>query len=211
MGVSVGITAKIGVPLRLIGLRLISPMGIALVLVGLKSFFTGITPLWVFPVAGYHLVVTQEGWREGTLLASHVLGSVSLLFLLSTVTPAHSIFRAMGAMGVPKGWVEIALLMYRYIFVLLDLTADVTSAQKVRLGYAGLRRGLNSASQVGGTVILRSMDQAVQTNQAMKVRCYRGEIPMSSLPPFRWQDAGLILAVVIPVGVVLVVMEGFWK
>jgi len=200
LAICVGTTAAVGVPLRLIALRLTAPMGIALVLVVLKAFLTGSTPLWSINLAGWPIAATREGLRDGLLIATRMLGAMSVVFLLSSVTPAHGIFRAMRALGAPQGWVEIALLMYRYIFVLLDLTADVTSAQRVRLGYAGLRRGLHSAGLVGGTVILRSMDQAVQTNQAMKVRCYRGDIPLGPMPPFRWRDVGILCAIALLAG-----------
>ena len=85
------------------------------------------------------------------------------------------------------------MLMYRYTFVLLDLTAEVIAAQKVRLGYAGLQRGLSSAGTLGGTVILRSMDQAVCTNQAMRVRGYSGNIPLGPMPALTRRD-GWIMA-----------------
>ena len=186
-------TISVGVPKRLVALRLAAPLGIASVLLLLQSLLEGATPLWTFAALGAKLTVTREGLLVGCLLASRVLGGVSVLLLLSSVTPAHRIFHAMRALGAPQGWVEIAMLMYRYTFVLLDLTAEVTAAQKVRLGYAGIRRGLASAGILGGTVILRSMDQAVSTNEAMRVRGYSGNIPLGPMPALARRD-GWILA-----------------
>jgi cobalt/nickel transport system permease protein len=101
---------------------------------------------------------------------------------------------------MPRGWVELALLMYRYIFILLDMVADLTAAQRVRLGYADLRRGWTSAGVVAGTVVLRSVDQAVRAQEAMQVRGYRGEMPFGPLPPLTRRDrlaiAGALLLVV---------------
>jgi cobalt/nickel transport system permease protein len=170
------------VPARLIMLRLAGPLGMALLLLGLQSLLTGTTPLASMQLLGHRITFTREGWHNGQLLAARVLGSVSVLLLLSMVTPAHRIFHASRWMGMPKSWLEIALLMYRYIFVLLDLVVDMTVAQRVRLGYSGLRRSWRSAGIVGGTVILRSMDQAVSSHEAMLVRAYHGEIPFDTLP-----------------------------
>ena len=111
-----------------------------------------------------------------------------VLILLSAVTPAHRIFHAFRALGMPRGWVEVALLMYRYTFILLDLVADMTAAQKVRLGYADVRRGWSSAGVVAGTVILRSVDQAVRAHEAMRVRGYCGEMPFGPLPALARRD-----------------------
>jgi cobalt/nickel transport system permease protein len=143
---------------------------------------TGSTPVASLHLLGHKIVVTREGWHNGVLIASRVLASVSVLLLLSMVTPAHRLFHASRWLGMPKAWLEIALLMYRYIFVLLDLVADMMVAQKVRLGYSSVRKAWTSAGIVGGTVIVRSMDQAVRTHEAMMVRGYTGELPFETVP-----------------------------
>ena len=109
-------------------------------------------------------------------MGSRVLGSVSVVLLLSSVTPAHRIFHSLRWLGVPRGWVEIATLMYRYIFTLLDQTADVLAAQRVRLGYSGLKRSLVSLGVLTGAVIVQSLEQATRTYEAMSLRGYQGQI-----------------------------------
>jgi cobalt/nickel transport system permease protein len=207
----VAVTAVLGVPIRLIALRLAGPMGIATMLVLLQSVMVGSTPLWSVTALGVKATVMREGLHVGVLLASRVLGGVSVMLLLGSVTPSHRIFCAMRALGAPQGWVEIALLMYRYTFVLLELTGDVTAAQKVRLGYAGLRRGLSSAGTLGGMVVLRSMDQAVRTHEAMRVRGYHGEIPLGPLPPFARCDGWLVAGSALVLGSVYLAAEALFR
>ncbi|MEI6033212.1 MAG: cobalt ECF transporter T component CbiQ [Verrucomicrobiae bacterium] len=201
----VATTVAMGVPSRLIALRLAAPMGIAAVLLVLQSVFAGTTPLWTVPALG--ITVTREGWHTGLLMASRVVGGMSAMLLLSSVTPAHRIFLAMRTLGMSKGWVEIAMLMYRYIFVLLDLTADVTDAQRVRLGYSSMRRGVSSAGLVAGVVVLRAVDQAVRTNEAMRARGYTGDIPMGVLPPLTWRDASIIAGAALSIIGILLAAE----
>ena len=55
------------------------------------------------------------------------------------------------------------------------------SAQKVRLGYSGLRRSLRSMGSLAGIVMLRSLDQAEKTHEAMVARGYRGFLPLPAL------------------------------
>lgn len=207
----VAATVWIGLPSRLIALRLVAPMGIAAVLLVLQSVLTGSTPLWTVPAFGFKVTVTREGWHIGCLMASRVMGGVSVMLLLSSVTPAHRIFLALRAMGMSKGWVEIAMLMYRYTFVLLDLTADVTDAQRVRLGYSSVRRGISSAGVVAGVVVLRAIDQAVSTNEAMRVRGYTGDIPLGVLPPLTWRDARIVAGSVLALSGVLLATEVFFQ
>ena len=199
----VATTLAVGVPPKLVGLRMTAPLGIASVLLILQSIFTGSTPLW--SVLG--IAITREGLHTGLLMSSRVVGGMSVMLLLSSVTPAHKIFLALRAMGMSKGWVEIAMLMYRYVFVLVDLTADVTDAQRVRLGYSNVRRGLSSAGVVAGVVMLRAIDQAVSTNEAMRARGYRGDIPLGNLPPLRLRDGWILGGFAIAASIIFIVVE----
>jgi cobalt/nickel transport system permease protein len=203
----VGTALWVGLPARLVALRLAAPMGIAIILFLLQSVLNGSTPLWSLRFHGWEIGVTREGTRAGMLLATRVLGSMSVVFLLSSVTPAHRIFSALRALGVPREWVELALLMYRYVFVLLDIAADLTSAQKVRLGYSNVRRGLSSAGIVAGTLLLRSVDQAVRTHEAMQARACRGSIPIGPMPPMARRDLWLTCAALLALCCLFVLME----
>jgi cobalt/nickel transport system permease protein len=172
-------TVTVGVPARLIAFRLASPLMLTLVLAGLQTFLNH-TPL-----------------HRTLPIAARGLAAVSVVLLLSSVTPAHRIFHALRALGMPRGWVEIALLMYRYTFAFLELTEDLICAQKIRLGYSGLKRSLSSLTIVAGTVIVRSLDQAERTNDAMVMRGYRGDIPLMTLPslaPRDWIRIGTSIA-----------------
>ncbi|MEW6356532.1 MAG: cobalt ECF transporter T component CbiQ [Planctomycetota bacterium] len=183
-----GAMLAVRMPPRLIVVRLAAPMGIVLVLVVLQSLMIGTTPLLTFPLGAWQLTVMREGLLRGLLIGSRVLGAVSVVLLLSSVTPAYEIFRALRWFRVPNGWVEIAMLMYRYVFTLLDQTADVVAAQKVRLGYSTFRRSVASMGVLAGTVIVRSIDQATNTHEAMIARGYRNTMPFGPMPGMRAKD-----------------------
>lgn len=182
----------VDVPLSLVLSRLLVPFNVVLVLIVIQSLLHKGSPLWVVPIGAWKLTVTREGLNEGLLSGARVFGAVSVMLLLSLVTPIHRIFQAMRWMRVPEGWLEIAVLMYRYVFTLLDFAWDMTSAQELRLGYAGLKRGLKSMSEMIGTVIIRSVDQAVATHDAMVLRGYNGSMPFASIPPLRQGDLWIL-------------------
>jgi cobalt/nickel transport system permease protein len=175
----------------------------------LQAFLTGTTPLASFSLVGWKLIATEEGLMRGVLLGSRVLGAVSVMLLLSSVTPAYRIFGALRWFHVPEGWVEIALLVYRYTFVLLDQTADIASAQRVRLGYSSLGRSLSSAGVLAGTVVARSMDQAMRTYEAMTLRGYQGRLPIGPLPELKARDWRTMF-VVSPVIVAVHLIAEWW-
>jgi energy-coupling factor transporter transmembrane protein EcfT len=62
---------------------------------------------------------------------------------------------------------------------------------------------------VAGTVILRSVDQAVRSHEAMRVRGYRGEMPFGPLPGLGRRDWLAIVAAAILLGGAYWVLE--WR
>jgi cobalt/nickel transport system permease protein len=205
LGACLATLLALRIPVRLLAVRLAGPMGIVIALVLLQVFMTGSTRLFERSIGHWTLVATQEGLIRGLLMGSRVLGAVSVMLLLSSVTPAYKVFHALRWFRIPEGWVEIALLVYRYSFALIDQASDVATAQRVRLGYSNLKRSLSSFGVLAGTVITRSMDQAIRTHEAMMLRGYRGRQPFGPLPAMSAGETGLMCVVpVLVLGVHLV-------
>ena len=178
---------------------LAGPLGLAAVVCLLRAFMIGTTPMFSFDIGSWQLILTKEGLMDGGLIASRVLGSVSVIVVLCMVTPASDIFAALRWARLPRTWIELAMLMYRYIFMLFEQATAVLSAQKIRLGYAGFRRSLRSMGNLGGVVLLRSIDQAEKTHEAMVARGYEGLLPIPAPPALcrrdRWLSGGCLAAI----------------
>ncbi len=189
----------IRVPARLLLLRLAMPLVMAAVIIITQIFFYGKTPLFTVSLPGFTLAGYEEGLAHGLLIMCRVLGGVSLILLLSLSTPADKLFRAAAWFKIPKTFIEISLLVYRYIFVLSEELITMKDAQRVRLGYHSWRLSLKSLSVLGTCLILRAYDRAERVFEAMSVRGYGGP-KLNYGQGFRWQDAivasclGLILA-----------------
>ncbi len=175
-------------PVRIIALRMTIPMSIVSVLVILNAFMTGTHVLYSFLLFDFPLEITTDGLWQGVLMGSRVLGAVSAILVLSFATPTHDIFRALRWLGISRDWVEVALLMYRHIFTLLDQATDMEAAQRVRLGYSGVRRSLSSMGALVGSVLIRSLDQGMRTHEAMQVRGYHGHMPYGPMPRMNTLD-----------------------
>ncbi len=166
----------IRIPPKIILLRLVNPLGIAGVLFLIQVFFYGITPILELNIMGWHLVAYKEGLLRGFLIMGKVIGTVSLVIFLSMTTPVNKLLNACRWFKVPNTWVEIAMLSYRYIFVLLEDAITVRDAQKVRLGYSGLTRSLKSLGELMGATVIRAYDRSVAAYEAMMLRGYNGTI-----------------------------------
>ncbi len=199
-GAALGAMGALGFPLLVVAARLTIPLGLVLVLFAFRLFTTSGEPLFTLEIAGLALRGTRQGLQAGSLLASRVLGATSVLVLLGMVTPAHALFRALLWLRIPRGLVEIGLLMYRFIFVLLDIAADMATAQTLRLGYRGAGRSLRSVGTLAGAVLVRSLDQAARTSEAMVLRGYAGTMPAGTLPRIPLREAVGLLGVFAALG-----------
>lgn len=178
----------IRIPVRLVFFRLAAPFGVVLVIFLLKTFMTGNTPVYSFSLAGFEFIAKKEGLLQGILIASRVLGTVSIIMFMSFVTPAYKIFHSLYWFKISKEWVEVALLMYRYIFALIEQASDITSAQKMRLGYSGIKPSVNSLGILAGTLIVGSIDQSMRTHNAMIMRGYNDTFSFAPLQKMKFLD-----------------------
>jgi cobalt/nickel transport system permease protein len=190
--------------------RLIAPFGVAGVVLFTQIFFYGGTPFFEWNLFGLRLVGYEEGLSRGFLIMWKVVGAVSSVLFLSMTTPADKMFSAASWFRVPRTWIEIALLTYRYIFVLLEDAITVKDAQKVRLGYCNWRRSLRSLGTLAGAIIVRAYDQSLSTYQAMWLRGYSGRMMTSYQEKFKFQDKveALVLALVL---LLLLILGLYWK
>lgn len=179
----------VGTPWRVVMVRVTSPLLVAIILLLLQALLGhpasagAAAPLWQWPLGRWTLTITRDGLDAGLLMGSRVLGSMSILVLLGSVTPAFKVFAALRWAGMPRTMVDLAMLMYRYIFGLVEQVMQVRGAQRVRLGYVGAARSLQSTGNLMGTVVLRALDQADRTHDAMSVRLYDGHLRMADLEP----------------------------
>ena len=197
------------ISLKIVILRMIPPMMIVAVIVLLRTFFVSGSILFEVDLGFAVIKASREGLKEGLLIGSKVTGSVSVILLLSFTTPAYKIFLSLLWMKVPNLWVETAMLMYRFIFALLEHTANVISAQKTRLGYINTKKGLSSVGTLAGAVLLGAIDQSQRTTDAMMLRCYAGQFVSEPLPPLKKTDILLALSFPVTAVVASFLIEGY--
>jgi cobalt/nickel transport system permease protein len=201
--------ALLRIPLRIIFSRFLPSLLVAMVLLVFQALVTGHTPFYNGMIGSWTFTFKEEGVSLGLLQASRILGAVGVLLLLSSVTPAHELFLGLRWCRFPKVWVEIALMMYRYLFVCLEEASELLDAQRIRLGYGSSRTAILSAGSLVGAVMVRSIEQSERTHDAMVARGYSGEYPFGQLPAMKKGDLFVfVVAVVLTVSLYLCAEKG---
>ena len=97
--------------------------------------------------------------RAGSLVG-HALAGGAAMMLLATTTPMSDLLPALCRLRVPVAVVEVASVVYRLLFVLLESLRTIREAQTMRMGYSSARRSYRSSGTLAAAVLTRSWDRA---------------------------------------------------
>jgi cobalt/nickel transport system permease protein len=107
---------------------------------------------------------------------------------------------ALSWLRVPRGFIEVSLFAWRYLFLLLDDAQVIHAAQRNRLGYSGLRRGMRSFGTLAGALVLKAFDNSQTVTTAMIQRGYDGNLPLFRHRPFRRGEVAVSVLFVAAMG-----------
>lgn len=82
------------------------------------------------------------------------------MLLLATTTPMADLLAELRRLRVPAAVVEVAGVVYRLLFVLLQSVDTIREAQRARMGYSSVRRSYRSSGVLAAAVLTRSWDRA---------------------------------------------------
>lgn len=141
------------------------------------------TPLswFAIPLFGGYLTVSLPSFLHALQLILTALGAVSCLYFLSLSTPITDILSVMQQIHIPELLIELMLLIYRFIFVLLDYADAISIAQKSRLGNKNFKTSCYSVGRLMSILLLRSFQKSSRLYDAMESRCYDGKIRVLKL------------------------------
>lgn len=134
------------------------------------------------------LSITDAGILFGATLAAKTIALVTIALTLVATAPIQVTLAAAGKIGVPKVFVVITLLSYRYVFLFLDELNRLRIALRVR-GFRNTMslRSYRTIGQVSGTLLVRGSDRADHVAQAMRCRGFDGSF--RTLTSFRTTPA----------------------
>lgn len=103
-----------------------------------------------------------------------LVASSCLVFVLFT-TPFPALLGVLERWSVPAFVLDILMLMYRYIFILLDTAVGLQLAQRARGGYQRRSRWLLSLSLLLAQLLRQSLQRYHQVHLALVSRGFTGE------------------------------------
>ena len=143
-------------------------------------FLTVPLDLFAIPVGNWYITASTDSFFYALQLILTALGAVSCLYFLSFTTPMPDILEVLRKLHCPGLLIELMLLIYRFIFILLDTASAISTSQNCRLGNKDYRTSLKSFGLLGSVLMIRAISRSNKLYDAMEARCYDGRIQVLS-------------------------------
>jgi len=142
--------------------------------------------------------LTVQGLTNAALIVARVACSISLVLLLTLTTTWVRLLAALGSLGVPRIFVLIIGMAYRYIFLLLGSVTDMYEARKARSvgAQAHDRHARAFLFASAGALFGKAHNLSEEVHQAMVARGYRGDVHTVAVSRLTMRDAAAAVVVV---------------
>lgn len=134
--------------------------------------------LWGVNLLGLPLTVTTGSLGLSLLLMARTFGGMSALFFIALTTPLVQLLGVMRRLHLPQEFIDLSMLIYRFIFILVGEAIAIRNAQVLRHGYATFKTSVTSFSMLSAMLFLRSVEKGEDLVRAMDARCYDGLFPV---------------------------------
>jgi cobalt/nickel transport system permease protein len=124
------------------------------------------------PVLGF----SSQALVPAAQLALRSFACVSALLWLALTTPLTDILQLLRRLGLGHEISDIALMMFRFVWLTLDCLESGVHSQANRLGYVGYRRGLHSMAMLLASLLPRVFGRARRLENGLAARGYAGEL-----------------------------------
>ena len=167
-----------------------SLVAIPFILIALPTVFTkpGITLYELF-LGLFTLTATVEGIEFFASVLIKSWASVTAAVLLTSTTPPLGLLSALRSLKLPAILVSVVMLMYRYLFVLVDEAQRMLRARSARSAAIGTGSGgsivwrAKSAGGMAGSLFIRTLDRSERIYMAMLARGYDGGVRQQNAAP----------------------------
>jgi cobalt/nickel transport system permease protein len=135
-----------------------------------------VVPLWTWD--GQTVGLTLQGLTAAGLIVIRVATSVSLVVLVTLTTPWNELLAGLRALFVPRIFILVIGMAYRYIFLLLNAVTDMYTSRRSRQvgnGNAQHEEGRRFVAATAGALFGKAHALSDEVHMAMVSRGYRGD------------------------------------
>ncbi len=116
------------------------------------------------------------GIKKALIIFFRAYASIGCMYFLAFTTPMVDIIWVLKKMKLPSIFTELMIIIYRFIFVLLETASMIYISQDSRLGYSSIKRSYTSLGKLVSNLFLKSIHRSKELFVALTARGYTGDL-----------------------------------
>lgn len=163
--------------------------------------------LFSFHLFQWTFYVTQTGLTLAYSLFFRSLSGLSCLFFILFTIPFLEVLQVMKKLRLPQIMIELSLVMYRFIFLLIDTAFGMLVAQQARGGHGSFSQKMRDSALLFGHLFAHTMQRYKGLTHGLISRGLSEEI---LLPPMENKGVSLRFQIESVVGCCLLLLFEGW-
>lgn len=123
-----------------------------------------------------YVYTSQTKLMEAVFLILKVFAAISTLQMMALSTPSSEIIYVLRKAHIPKIIIELMNMIYRYIFILMDVYIKMKNSAESRQGYCDIKTSYFTFGNIASNMLVISLKRANAYYDSMEARCYDGEL-----------------------------------
>ena len=176
MSITIISTSKMRISeyLKLLSIPLIFMiMSILAIIVSISTEKTDM--LTYFTVGSTYIGISKFGLMNALRILSRSIACLTCVYFLMLTTPFNQLIKVFKKLHIPDNVIEIAMLIYRFIFIFLEEVQEIYKSQEMKLGYMGMRNSYNSLGLLLNMLYKRMMKRYEDMSIALDMKLFDGK------------------------------------
>lgn len=176
MSITIISTSKMGISeyLKLLSIPLIFMiMSILAIIISISTEKTDM--LTYFTVGSTYIGISKFGLMNALRILSRSIACLTCVYFLMLTTPFNQLIKVFKKLHIPDNVIEIAMLIYRFIFIFLEEVQEIYKSQEMKLGYMGMRNSYNSLGLLLNMLYKRMMKRYEDMSIALDMKLFDGK------------------------------------
>lgn len=123
----------------------------------------------------HYFYLSHQGMQQAGALGARAIAATSCIYFVILTIPFSEILNVLRRIGCPALLIELMMMMYRFIFVLLQTANQLWTAQQSRGGYRNWRLWMNSLGLLVGQLLRRTLENYRQVSLTLASRGFTGD------------------------------------
>lgn len=124
----------------------------------------------------FYIYTSRESLIEMLEIMIKAFGAITSIYMITLSTTAGEIISVLRKFHMPKIITELMNMIYRFIFIIMEVQIRMTNSAKSRLGYVDYKTSLKTFGNTLSNLFIVSLKKASQYYSAMESRAYDGDI-----------------------------------